>query len=216
VFTSENNRPALPGQNSRAPGPFDWNGIIVADSSSSATMEYTRVAYSIYGLDVKSDSSKVKLDKAVFTDNGHSSIRVNGRQLEVKDNEPFSYVQPTPDTDMVPLKKPSIEEPEAPSQPPVKTMAAKKTAPWKFPVRLGLGAIAAVGLGVAVYEHLQAEKYYPNYHDPQVTQNANENANNGSIVNDNQSKIQKAVKLRDIGQIIAAIAGLGLGITFFF
>ena len=205
VFTSENQRTALPGQKETTPAPFDWNGIIIADSSAAGVMEYTRVAYSTYGLDVKSASSLVKLEKAVFTENGHGSVTVNGKQLEVKDNEPFSYSQPWPESDSLSEKKPAAA---ARVKAPVKKKSPSTTAPaaWKLPVRIGLGAIAVGGVGLAVYGHLQAEKYIKPYDATRIT----------TVADDNEHKTRRAVDVRNFGQIVAGIAGFGLGITFFF
>jgi hypothetical protein len=205
VFTSENQRAALPGQKETTPAPFDWNGIIIADSSAAAVLEYTRVAYSTYGLDVKSASSLVKLDKAVFIENGHGSVTVNGKLLDVKDNEPFSYSQPWPwpESDSLSEKKPAAA---ARVKAPVKKKSVPKPAAWKLPVRIGLGAIAAGGVGLAVYGHLQAEDYSKSYDATRIA----------SVADDNEHKTRRAVDLRNFGQIAAGIAGLGIGITFFF
>jgi hypothetical protein len=216
VFTSANHRAALPGQKAPSPGPFDWNGITVVDSASAAVLEYTRVAYSTYGLDVKSPSALVKLAKAVFTENGHASVTVNGKQLDVKDNEPFTYSQPWPEMDTASAAKAAPAEKASAASAPVKKENGLKPAAWKMPVRIGLGVLAVGGICLAVFEHMQAEDNFKSYNDRKATSSVGQNEILTNQVNDYRHKNEKNVDLRNIGQIATGIAALGLCITFFF
>ncbi|MGB7569025.1 MAG: hypothetical protein WBM07_14290 [Chitinivibrionales bacterium] len=194
VFTSDNDRPAK----DKAPAPFDWNGIKVADSEASVFFENVRIAFSTYGLDIKSPSSKINLKGVVFSENGRSGITVDDEQLGVIDNEQFSFVQPRPGNEAPSVRNEPAAGPNDKKPPPKKTGL-------KMPVRLSLGAVGVAGLAFGVYENMQAEKYFNRSQNESLPYSDNDLNKNGTAVN-----------LRNIGYGIAIAAACGFTLTFFF
>lgn len=197
VFTSDNNRLAPPNTTSKAPAPFDWNGIQVADSTASLELECVRIAYSTYGLDIKSAASKVRLKGVVFSENGRGGMTIEEKQLGVIDNEQFSFVQPEQ------AKQAPAETNSAPVPKVNKPQQKKMT--WRTPVRLSLGVISAAGVALGIYENMQGEKYFKPSQDPN-----NKNANS------DLDKTEKAKNLRNICYGVAIAAACGFTLTFFF
>lgn len=200
IFTSDNNR--LNGANLKynAPAPFDWNGITVVDSAASVFFENVRIAYSTYGLNIKSTSSKINLKGVVFSENGRSGITIEEKQLGVIDNEQFSFVQPEPENAVVTVKiRPAAPAPKAEG-------VHKGKMSWRTPVRLSLGAVAVAGVAFGIYENMQGINFYNDYHKDKDTLGANAD----------WKKIQKSQNLRTIGYAIGIAAACGFTLTFFF
>jgi hypothetical protein len=199
IFTSDNNRLNTANPKYKIPAPFDWNGIQVADSAASVLFENVRIAYSTYGLDIKSSFSKVNLKSVVFSENGRSGITIEEKQLGVIDNEQFSFVQPEPENAVMAVKS----RPAAPT-PKVEAVPGKKMS-WRTPLRLSLGAVAVVGAAFGVYENMQGNKYLKLSQDQ-----SNVNAS------DDWNKTQDAKNMRTIGYAVAIAAACGFTLTFFF
>jgi hypothetical protein len=198
VFTSDNNRPKSDDTQYKIPAPFDWNGITVTDSAASVYFEYVRIAYSTYGLDVKSTASRITLKGVVFSENGRGGITIEEKQLGVIDNEQFSFVQPE-QANEVPFEK------KQPGPKPKEKNPPQNKMTWRTPVRLTLGVVTVTGLVAGIYENMQGVKYYGPSQDPK-----NKNAEN------DLSKTQTAENLRNICYGIAIAAVCGFTLTFFF
>ena len=203
VFTSDNNRPNASNPRNKVPAPFDWNGITVVDSAASVFFENVRLSYSTYGLDIKSASSKVNLRSVVFSENGRSGISVDDEQLGVIDNEQFSFVQPKPDSEVVPLK--NAPAAVAPAPKAEAAPAPMKKMSWRTPVRIAFGGITLAGAGFAAYEYFQAKKYN-NSSQKQVNPN----------MSDDVGKSNDAIVNTNIGWAIFAGGACGFTLTFFF
>lgn len=200
IFTSDNNRLNTANPNYKIPAPFDWNGIQIADSAASVFFENVRIAYSTYGLDIKSSSSKINLKGVVFSENGRSGITIEEKQLGVIDNEQFSFVQPEPENAVV-----AVKSRPAPPAPKAKSVPSKKSS-WKTPVRLSLAGVALAGAAFGVYENMQGNKFYNDYHNDQDSISANAD----------WKKIQKSQNFRTIGYVIGIVAACGFTLTFLF
>lgn len=197
VFTSINDRQKTTDPQYKAPAPFDWNGIQVADSAASVFIENVRIAYSTYGLDIKSTSSKIRLKSVVFSENGRSGITIDEKQLGVIDNEQFSFVQPEPENAAVAVQSKSSSEPK-------EKIPARKKMTWRTPVRLSLGLVAVAGVAVGIYENMQGNKF----NDKKDPQMINADAD--------WQKVKDAENLRNTCYGIAIAAACGFTITFFF
>ena len=208
VFTSCNQR--SPGSDVKdAAAPFDWNGILAVDSLSSIDIENALIKFSTFGLDIRSLLANIRLKNVVFDDNGKGNVIVAGKQLDVKDKEPFFYSQWLPLDDSLLTAKvvaaPSHKEPDSKTPPP-KKQSPKKCA-WKFPVRLGCGALAATGTILAFYFDGKVDDYQKKFDNEHVDMNA---------VNSYAKNRDKAVERRDISKIIAIIGACGFSIMFLF
>jgi hypothetical protein len=204
-FTSRNHR--SPGSDVKdAPAPFDWNGILAVDSLSSIDIENVYIKFSTFGLDIRSLLANIRLKNVVFDGNGKGNIIVAGKQLDVKDKEPYSYSQWLPLDDSVriaPVSPPPPKEPVV-VVPPPKTSPKD---PWKLPVRLGCGALAATGTILAFYFDGKGADYQKKFNNEHGDMNA---------VNSYAKNRDKALENRDISTIIAIIGACGFSITFLF
>ena len=200
IFTSENNRLNTANPQYKVPAPFDWNGITVVDSAASVFLENVRIAYSTYGLDIKSTSSKINLKGVVFSENGRSGITIDEKQLGIIDNEQFSFVQPEQENAVVAVKS----RPAAPA--PKAEAVSKGKMTWRTPVRLSLGAIAIADVAFGIYENMQGTNFYDDYRKDKDFLSADADWN----------KIRKSQNLRTIGYVIGIAAACGFTLTFFF
>jgi hypothetical protein len=210
LFTSQNHR--VSGQLSKdAPAPFDWNGILVADSLASLDFENVHVIYSTFGLDIKSSRSNIRLKDAAFDENGQFNLRVNGEQVDVKDNEPFSYVLPPWPEGGAVVAAPAVSEPMPlpvvrDSLPAIKPV---RTGAWKTPMRIGFGAIALTGAVAAFVYDSEVAKNQRKYDE--LTGQADPAAFAAYL----EKRDDAAIK-RTISTIIAAVGACGFSITFLF
>jgi hypothetical protein len=214
LFTSENHR--VSGQAAAdAPAPFDWNGILVTDSLASVDLEKVHLLYSTFGLDVKSSKSKVHLSSASFDENGQFNVRVNGEQLEAKDNKPFFYDQPSqweasPEpVAAVKAPEPFVAAPAPAPEPDARVQPAGKPharGAWRSPVRIGLGALALAGTGAGVFFDSEVFKYQKRYNESRDT----------ALVSTYSEKCDKAATNRNISYLFALIMACGFSITFLF
>jgi hypothetical protein len=205
VFTSCNQRSPGPDVKDAA-APFDWNGILAVDSLSSIDIENALIKFSTFGLDIRSLLANIRLKNVVFDDNGKGNVIVAGKQLDVKDKEPFSYSQwlPLEDSLTVAVAPPSRKEPVAVA--PQKEPPPKRGA-GKFSARLGCGALAVGGTILAFYydgKFADYQKKFDNEH------------NDKNAVNSYAENRDKAADRRDISKIIAIIGTCGFFITFLF
>jgi hypothetical protein len=207
VFTSRNHR--SPGSDvNDAPAPFDWNGILAVDSLSSIDIENVYINFSTFGLDIRSLLANIRVKNVVFDGNGKGNIMVAGKQLDVKDKEPFSYSQWLPLDDTVrtaPVAPPPFKEPVV-VMPPPKVKTPLKD-PWKFPVRLGCGVLAATGTILGFYFDGKVADYQKKFDNEHGDVNA---------VNSYAENREKASDRRNISKIIAIIGACGFSITFLF
>jgi hypothetical protein len=198
VFTSNNHRPSS-GSQAKAPTSFDWNGIIVFDSAASIDLKYVRVVYGTFGIDVKSSASHIALKQVVFTENGRGGLTVNGNQVEVKDNEPFSFVQPVP---VVVNSVNTLEHTGA--------SAAKASThnmfPWKMSIRIASGTVALAGIAAGSYYYYRASKNQDSFESSTTTNEADSY----------QHKRNDARKYSTIGSIVAGLGCAGFAVTFCF
>jgi len=102
VFTSINDKnyseiTSLPA------APYDWNGVTISSQSVGSHLAYTKVIYSLFGLNALTEH--FSLTECVFDKNGKSNLIVTGTRYEI-DGTPLSLnnqlhtpAQPaTPDT----------------------------------------------------------------------------------------------------------------------
>lgn len=205
IFTSDNNRANTANLQHKVPAPFDWNGITVVDSAAAIVLENVRIAYTTYGLDIKSTISKVSLKGVVFSDIGRSGMTIGEKQLGVIENELFSFVQPQPQPEIVFVDEKKQLPPAAAPKPKALVPAKKMT--WRTPVRLSLGAIGIAGFAAGVYENTQVGK---------LGKIVNNSSTPTDIANNDVHKIDAAEKLRTLGYVIGIAAACGFSLTFFF
>lgn len=210
LLTSENHR-VSGSLSSEAPAPFDWNGILVIDSLASLDFEYVHVIYSTFGLDIKSLKSSIRLKDAVFDENGQCNVRVEGEQLDVKDNLPFSYSLSAKADSAIVVSPPSVPQPEP-------TAAVRDTIPvakemgkgaWKLPARIGSGILALAGTAFAFYFDSKVS-------DNQEKYESVNNVKDQPLLLTYQNKRDEAGANRTISIIGALIGVCGFSITFLF
>jgi hypothetical protein len=207
LFTSENHRLSGPAS-ADAPAPFDWNGVLVADSLASLDLERVHVIYSTFGIDIKSTKSNVRLQEVMFDENGQFNIKAGNAQLDVKDNDPFSFNQPPlGETPVLTEQKPE-PTPPAPAPAPENVVVKKthKKGAWKLPIRIGCGAVALLGAGAAFFFDAELVKNQDNYR----------RASDRAVEDAYKKKRDNAEKNRNNSKIIALIGAGGFFITFLF
>jgi hypothetical protein len=230
MFTSDNHRTSDQGT-ANPLTPFDWTGIVVVDSMGVLDFEFTHVLYATFGLDVRSGLAKVRLKNAYFDENGQFNVRINGNQLDVKENSPVFFFQGSFDDEMpssaaspdsgraksaVAENKPEEggfkgdweERPRAANQKPVSAPKVKTASKknWRFPARIGAACCAAAGGVIGIYYNSEVVKFQKRY----------DAAGDMDVVAGEKKWRDRAKTRRDAGYIVGLIGACGLGLTFVF
>jgi hypothetical protein len=88
IFTSINDT-AFNKKTTQDPDPFDWNGMIIDQTSSSVVMKNFKLSYSVNGL--KSQKKDVIIQSGVFSSNGQFNFTIFEKIIDVQDNRPFTF-----------------------------------------------------------------------------------------------------------------------------
>ncbi|KMQ52776.1 hypothetical protein CHISP_0545 [Chitinispirillum alkaliphilum] len=87
VLTSIRERPS---QIRATPEAFDWNGIEVTNDAIYTSVSQTKIRHSIFGMNIRSPNTSVRIDRVEFLNNGYGSVVREGKIIEVQQNFPFS------------------------------------------------------------------------------------------------------------------------------
>lgn len=88
IFTSINDG-LYSGNQSTAPNPFDWNGILISKNASAVSFFNFLLTYSVYG--IKSQKEFIILSNGTFTNNGQFHFTINDNPKKVIDGIPYTY-----------------------------------------------------------------------------------------------------------------------------
>jgi hypothetical protein len=88
VFTSVFDSKYNPAS-TQLPNPFDWNGILVSNTSVGSYFNNFSLCFSVYG--IKSQSQNVVIQNGVFRQNGQFHFTIHDQIQFVQDNIPYSY-----------------------------------------------------------------------------------------------------------------------------
>ncbi len=72
------------------PDVFDWNGIEITADAPFVNFDFSEIRNCIFGLKIKSASTRIRLNNVTFSNIGYSSISKGGNLVEVKSDVPFS------------------------------------------------------------------------------------------------------------------------------
>lgn len=146
LFTS---RKELPDSGKKyVPESFDWNGIEINSESSCAIFNYTHIRYCTFGVQVKSDETRIIMRDVVFSEIGYSSLTRSTKLVEVQQNFPFdiSWNVSQPDPGTVDFNNHTRKS------------GVHKSKKTKLAVQLGSGGITLCGSVMLICSSILASK----------------------------------------------------------
>ncbi len=87
LLTSINEKPAR--EESTSPEPFDWNGIEITTQAEFVSIAYTKIRHSTFGINIRSDATKIVIENAAFFNNGYTSIAREDKMVAVQPGVPI-------------------------------------------------------------------------------------------------------------------------------
>ncbi len=73
-----------------SPEPFDWNGIEVQETAEQVSLQYLSISHSVFGINIKAARTKVRIQNALFNNNGYASVVRVGENSAVVYGKLFS------------------------------------------------------------------------------------------------------------------------------
>lgn len=209
----------LPGQAKEVtPEAFDWNGIEVSNEADTISVISTKIKNCTFGLNIKSDSTKIRMERIEFFNNGYSSISRCGKDVVTEPEVPFSITWNMSDTTSERLiirqgkDEPKIDSINA--MPEIKQDASKQqinelrqNKKIIIPtLRIGSSVVYLAGITLCTVSYLEKNKQ--------------KNAFNNSTEPQRREKLRDTYKKTSIKQLVSGIIGIigaaGLGLTFLF
>ncbi|MFP4165276.1 MAG: hypothetical protein ACLFQB_13990 [Chitinispirillaceae bacterium] len=87
LLTSKKERPdRLPNE---VPESFDWNGIEGHEDAKLLGLRNVKLYHSVFGLNIKSEATKISLENVEFFNNGYASLVRDGKMVSVQPGVPF-------------------------------------------------------------------------------------------------------------------------------
>lgn len=170
------------------PQPFDWTGITLKGPTGSLLFDHVHVTYSTFGVYVDYSKEVLNIKNSVFADNGDKNLSIVDNIIEVPENTPYSFVRVDPR--ILAADSAAIQ----------KEYRTRKVA------RISMIGTVATGLATAIVGFAGAKKAFENY-------NATDNTDKAADYKQ-QDKALRAAGVTGIA--LAVLAGVGLGLTFYF
>ncbi|MBD3390888.1 MAG: hypothetical protein GF410_02620 [Chitinivibrionales bacterium] len=168
-----------------------WNGITVEDSAA-LYCERVHIGDCDAGVDILSENCSVRFRETVFRNTGRYSIRVDGREVRIAEDEPVTWLWP--------------EVRESGELTFVRGAGAGGHARWKWPARIGFAAIAAGGIGLAAASEYLVRKYSEDFSSETDPARADKL----------HTRAERAARLRTMGIVAGGVGAVGFTVTFFF
>ncbi len=168
-----------------------WNGITVEDSAT-LYLECAHIRGCVAGVDILSGNNSIRFRNTVFSNTGRYSIRVDGREVRIAQDEPVTWLWPEVE------KSGELRF--------ARTAGDKEATRWKWPARIGLATIAVGGFGLAAASEYLVRKYSDDFSrepDPSRADELHKNA-------------ESAARMRTVGIVVGGVGAVGFTVTFFF
>jgi hypothetical protein len=172
-----------------------WDGIYVADSGS-VEISFTDITGSKYGLENLQANGTIILDTVMFQDNKFQNLKVGGNAICVPEDKYIFFSSRTGGAQSVVRNIGGISQD-----------GTKKAMSWKFPFRIGCGALALAGGALYVTELVAAGDYQKKSDDEKT---------NATVADNYLGKAQDAANIGNIGAILGILGVIGFTVTFFF
>jgi len=195
-LTSWKHRP--PSEGGTAPAPYDWNGIVLADSDASLTMTYTRLVYGTIGVTVKAAGAVVDIDSCSFDHNGIADIAAGGPEFFAPKGKLFSYhTKPRVSGTAVAVTTTTTA---------TETGGNRRHPRWVPVVRWTACGLAVAGLAAGIAGEYMARSYQQQGND----------ASSGADADDFYGKRDAMVAVRTVGYVTGGLGAVGFTVTWFF
>jgi hypothetical protein len=171
-----------------------WDGIFVAESGS-VEISFSYITGSKYGIENVQANGTIILDSVMFRDNKFQNLKVAGNLICVPEDK---YVFYSSRTNSAQIKVKNVGD--------LSSGDTKKPIGWKFPVRIGCGALALAGGALYVTELVVSGDY----------QKKSDAAKDSTSVRQYFNKAENAARVGNIAGIFALLGTIGFTVTFFF
>ena len=190
VFSSEFDKLFNP-LSTMIPNPYDWNGIQIHEDALGTVLAFTKVLYSVYG--VQSMTRFFKLIDAQFAGNGRGNCSISGVAQNIPDNKPYTYALTVRNAQSAGIPMAMLSDPDA---------------PWRNTLRIGGLTLTLSGLGAAGYG---AYQWYLAQQEITALSNTTVTDENSNLVKHTSADFIAAQNRRTVSALITAGSAL-LGI----
>jgi hypothetical protein len=196
------------------PEAFDWNGIEASANAKLLSIVNTKIRNCTMGLNIKSTSTKIKLERVEFYNNGYTSISRDGKMVVVQPEVPFGITwnlnEDIPEERLVIRQGNEDNFTQKKSENKIRPKTAnidnKEKSRIKLAFRLGCSALGVGGATVFIVSSIMNSQYKEKY----------VSAKDPSDAERYENRFNKSRNGQITGGILTAVGVLGFGVTFFF
>jgi hypothetical protein len=186
--------------------PFDWNGVKAHGPASALRLRHARIGNSVYGVSVRSLSTRAEFVDVVFDNNGYASLARGEHVVSVTPGEPFSARWNVRDDDAPALPEPELSERE-PVPASVKAVLGRREGRARTIIQASAASVAAAGLTISIVNLANLNTYYKHY---------SRDDNPQRLAEYYEKKIRGSINVGTLGAVITGVGLSYIGVTLLF